>query len=518
MRNLTLSAKLIGGFMIMALMLLAGGTIGLFGISQVSGDLRSFSDIRLPGIYNIEGILEAQQSIVTIEQSLITSETFNKSGEREQLLRNLDEALVRAEKSWKNYDALPRTKAVEVIWDNLKPQWEIWRNNQNEFIALVKESKKREASAFFAGALSESFGKTEKLLRDLSDTNLKLAVEAREAGNTQAFWMKITALIGTIFGIIIAIVFGIYFSRSITIPINRVIASLTETSTQFAEAANQIALSSNSLAEGTSAQASKVEETFAVMGELTSINRKHDEQVRDLHRLIYRSNTPRVESYNNIKKAAVAMEAIKKTSEDTSVVLKSIETIAFQTNLLALNASVEAARAGETGAGFAVVADEVRNLAIKSAEATKNTTSLITTTLSDIHKGGELVLANAAKFEEYNAIADTFIPIVDKLVNFSSEQAPRFEQINKEIAEINKVVQGNAAFAEESAAAAEEMTAQSEAMKQYVRELTAVIGEEDDSTALALSLRENISERMHLPDKSKIPDLPAPSRGGEVQQ
>ena len=330
--------------------------------------------------------------------------------------------------------------------------------------------------------------------------------------------MKITALIGTIFGIIIAIVFGIYFSRSITIPINRVIASLTETSTQFAEAANQIALSSNSLAEGTSAQASKVEETFAVMGELTSINRKHDEQVRDLHRLIYRSNTPRVESYNNIKKAAVAMEAIKKTSEDTSVVLKSIETIAFQTNLLALNASVEAARAGETGAGFAVVADEVRNLAIKSAEATKNTTSLITTTLSDIHKGGELVLANAAKFEEYNAIADTFIPIVDKLVNFSSEQAPRFEQINKEIAEINKVVQGNAAFAEESAAAAEEMTAQSEAMKQYVRELTAVIGEEDDSTALALSLRENISERMHLPDKSKIPALPAPSRGGEVQQ
>jgi hypothetical protein len=142
MRNLTLSAKLIGGFMIMELMLLVGGAVGLFGISQVSGDLRSFSEIRLPGIYNIEGILEAQQNIVAIEQSLLISESFNKSDEREQLLRNLDEAWMRAEKSWKNYDTLPRTKEVEVIWSNLKPQWETWRKNQNEFITLVKEGKK----------------------------------------------------------------------------------------------------------------------------------------------------------------------------------------------------------------------------------------------------------------------------------------------------------------------------------------------------------------------------------------
>jgi methyl-accepting chemotaxis protein len=443
---------------------------------------------------------------------------LNKTSEREQLLRNLDEAWSRAEKGWKNYDALPRTAEIETIWSKLKPEWEIWHKNQNEFTALVKEGKRDEASALFAGGLSDSFGKTEKLLRELSDTNLKQAAEARESGNTRALWMKMMALVGTIFGIIIAIAFGIFFSRSITIPINRVIAKLTDTSAQFAEAANQISISSNHLAEGTSLQASVVEETFAVMSELTSTNRKHNEQVRNINTTTHEADKIRMETFDYIKKAANTMGEIKKTSEDTSVVLKTIETIAFQTNLLALNASVEAARAGETGAGFAVVADEVRNLALRSAEAAKNTTTLIKTTVSDIYKGGELVEANVAKFEEYNVVALKFQSLINRVADLSSEQVQKFEQINKAIAEINKVVQENAASAEEAAAAAEEMTAQSEAIKQYVRELAAVIGEEEKNVAVSLYLRENTRGQLLLPDESKKLALTVPrSSGGEVQ-
>ena len=517
MRNLTLSAKLIGGFMLMGFMVFVGGSLGLFGIAQVSGDLKAFSEIRLPAIHSLEGVLAGQKKAMEIDQSLLSSEAMNASGRKEPLLRTLDDTLSRARQDWNQYDALPRDLEADVLWGQIKPRWEAWHKHQQDFMAQVREENLNGAATLYTGGLSESFSQTEKLLRKLMDTNLKLAARAREAGNMRALWMKATVLVGTAIGILIAIAFGIFFARSITVPINRVIANLNETSEQFAEAANQISRSSNHLAEGTSLQASVVEEAFAVMGELTSTNRKHDEQIHELSLLVYQSNPPRKESSDNLNKAAKAMEDIKKTSEDTSVVLKTIETIAFQTNLLALNASVEAARAGEVGAGFAVVADEVRTLAIKSAEATKNTTALIKTTVNDIVRGGELIEANAAKFKEYNTLADSFTPTVEQFVDCANEQTPRFEQVNKAIAEINRVVQENAASAEENASVAEEMTAQAQSMKRYIQKLSAVIGEVSDNEASYSSRQGNAGARSLLPDKHSTPALPAGNGEREVQ-
>ena len=163
--------------------------------------------------------------------------------------------------------------------------------------------------------------------------------------------------------------------------------------------------------------------------------------------------------------------------------IKTIDEIAFQTNLLALNAAVEAARAGEAGAGFAVVADEVRNLAMRAADAAKNTAELIEGTVKKIASGSELVSVTNASFAQVAQSASKVGGLVGEIAAASSEQSKGIDQVNIAINDMDKVVQQNAANAEESASACEEMNAQAQEMKRMVDELVAMVGGGTNSLA-----------------------------------
>jgi methyl-accepting chemotaxis protein len=171
-----------------------------------------------------------------------------------------------------------------------------------------------------------------------------------------------------------------------------------------------------------------------------------------------------------------SMEDISDASQETSKIIKTIDEIAFQTNLLALNAAVEAARAGEAGAGFAVVADEVRNLAMRAADAAKNTTNLIEGTVKKVDDGSELVTRTNDAFKKVAESASKVGEIVSEIAASSNDQARGIEQTNNAMAEIDKVVQKNVAHAEESASSSEEMAAQAVQMKTMVFELVALVG------------------------------------------
>ena len=180
-----------------------------------------------------------------------------------------------------------------------------------------------------------------------------------------------------------------------------------------------------------------------------------------------------------------SMQEISKASEETSKIIKTIDEIAFQTNLLALNAAVEAARAGEAGAGFAVVADEVRNLAMRAAEAAKNTANLIEGTVKKIKEGSAVVQKTNTEFSEVQISAARMGELIGEISAASGEQAEGIGQISKAVSEMENVIQRNSANAEESASASEEMSVQAEQMKIFVAELVSMVGGADGHSTIA---------------------------------
>ncbi|MCI7124785.1 MAG: methyl-accepting chemotaxis protein [Agathobaculum sp.] len=244
------------------------------------------------------------------------------------------------------------------------------------------------------------------------------------------------------------------------------IAEIKQSANQVSSGAEQVSNGAQALAQGATEQASAVEELSATMNDISTSAHNNAESALTAREHADKAGKQNLASQEQMAQMITAMGEITSTSQEISKIIKTIEDIAFQTNILALNAAVEAARAGSAGKGFAVVADEVRNLASKSAEAAKNTTTLIEDSIRAVERGSSIAHAAAESITLSAELTSKAVDQIALIAEAAQNESESIDQVMQGIDQISTVVQTNSATSEESAAASEELSSQSNIMLQ----------------------------------------------------
>ncbi|MBP6716153.1 MAG: hypothetical protein KA205_04770 [Acidobacteria bacterium] len=350
-----------------------------------------------------------------------------------------------------------------------------WSDNNKGVVALIDEAKFHEAQLYSREknrSLVDENNKIMDAMLDAQEAKLKEADVLGKQDEARSVWMILISAIGSLVvaGIVVWVV------RGITTKLRLAATEMRQSAEQVVSASTQVASAAQSLSQGATEQAASIEETSASMEEVAAKTRTNEEHARQASALVAETDRAVQDSNAALTDMVQAMAGIRESSHQISKIIKTIDEIAFQTNILALNAAVEAARAGEAGMGFAVVADEVRNLAQRSAQAAKDTASLIEGAIERSQQGTDKVTAMGASVATITEKTQQVKGLMEMITEASREQTQGIDQVTQGVGQMEKVTQTTAATAEESAAASEELNAQAQMAMLTVAQLETMVG------------------------------------------
>ncbi len=358
----------------------------------------------------------------------------------------------------------------DLLATNLNQAIESLRGLSSETQTLIKEAEAgnlgaRGDAAKFSGAYAELVGGINKMMDNVVLPINQALVEAFESLEKVAQCDLRARMRGDYKGDLARLKTAL---NDAVENLNRVLSRVAVGAEQVASASQQISAGSATLAQGASEQASTLEEVSSSVQEIFAMSRQNASNAKEARALSDNARQTAEAGAAAMDKLSEAVERIKHSSDSTAKIVRTIEEIAFQTNLLALNAAVEAARAGDAGKGFAVVAEEVRNLAMRSAEAAKQTATMIEESVSNTEAGVAHNQEVLGKLSEINAQVEKVSIVIAEIAAASEQQTSGIDQINIAIEQMNAVTQQTAANSEESASAAEELSAQSDEMLEMI--------------------------------------------------
>jgi len=475
MKNWTIGKRLISGFTILIILVLCFGAVTWVQMGTISKNITTIVEEGLPELEIVENI---RYQVALLRITNLKHAMYNDPVAKKNLDKQADEEEAALADLVAKYEHHLDTAEQKTIFEQIPSLLMAYRTETKKLREASTQNNTEQVQAYLAsaGKIGNEFLKLVQSLREYSAKQTASNAKTIEKNTVHAKW---TAALVSLATTLLSLVIAVLIIRSISHVLKSMANELGAGAAQTNSAAGQVAETSQSLAGGASEQAASLEETSASLEELSSMTRRNADNAQKATELTKQTRTAADKGAGEMQTMTVAMNAIKKSSDETAKIIKTIDEIAFQTNILALNAAVEAARAGEAGMGFAVVADEVRNLAQRSAHAAKETAAKIEDAVARTAQGVGISTAIAETLNDINAKVRQVDELVAEVAAASREQNQGIAQINTAVSEMDKVTQTTAAHAEESAAAAEELNAQAESMKHTVTELLKLVGGTD---------------------------------------